>query len=299
VITATETLNENATGGTLYEHGNEYIIKGSVNTKSVDDIAKAVIRSDEQGTVTIADIANVTEAAKEPRLGLASVCTKPAVLLTVTKQPAIGTIGLTEKIDNELETLKQTLPADVTLSTNIFRQSEFIANSVSNLQESLLEGALMVVIVLFFFLMNVRTTLISLVALPMSIIITVIIMRAMNVSINTMTLGGVAIAIGSLVDDAVVDVENVFKRLRQNRLMPQSERRRTIDVVYKASTEVRTPIFNSSLIIVASFMPLFFLSGMEGRMLIPLGSINHCSANPHAGSMLLSARLGQSSRCIR
>lgn len=271
VITATETLNENATGGTLYEHGNEYIIKGSVNTKSVDDIAKAVIRSDEQGTVTIADIANVTEAAKEPRLGLASVCTKPAVLLTVTKQPAIGTIGLTEKIDNELETLKQTLPADVTLSTNIFRQSEFIANSVSNLQESLLEGALMVVIVLFFFLMNVRTTLISLVALPMSIIITVIIMRAMNVSINTMTLGGVAIAIGSLVDDAVVDVENVFKRLRQNRLMPQSERRRTIDVVYKASTEVRTPIFNSSLIIVASFMPLFFLSGMEGRMLIPLG----------------------------
>ncbi len=271
VLAATESLNENATGGTLYEYGNEYIIKGSVNTANVADIEKLVVRSDATGIVTVADIANVREAAKEPRLGVASVKTVPAVLLTITKQPAVGTIGLTQRLDNELDVLKKTLPADVVVSTDIFRQSEFIANSVSNLQESLLEGALMVIIVLFFFLMNLRTTLISLVALPMSIIITVIILRLMNVSVNTMTLGGIAIAIGSLVDDAIVDVENVYKRLRQNRALPEVSRRPVVQVVYEASKEVRTPIFNSSLIIVASFLPLFFLSGMEGRMLIPLG----------------------------
>lgn len=271
VLSATESLNENATGGTLYEYGNEYIIKGSVNTANVADIEKLVVRSDATGIVTVADIANVREAAKEPRLGVASVKTVPAVLLTITKQPAVGTIGLTQRLDNELDVLKKTLPADVVVSTDIFRQSEFIANSVSNLQESLLEGALMVIIVLFFFLMNLRTTLISLVALPMSIIITVIILRLMNVSVNTMTLGGIAIAIGSLVDDAIVDVENVYKRLRQNRALPEGSRRPVVQVVYEASKEVRTPIFNSSLIIVASFLPLFFLSGMEGRMLIPLG----------------------------
>ncbi len=271
VLAATESLNENASGGTLYEFGNEYIIKGSVNTSDTDDIAKTVVRSDASGTITLADIAQVKEGAKEPRLGVASVKTEPAVLLTVTKQPAVGTIGLTEKIDSELAALHSTLPPDVTVSTDIFRQSEFIANSVSNLQESLLEGALMVIIVLFFFLMNLRTTIVSLVALPMSIIITVIILRLMNVSINTMSLGGIAIAIGSLVDDAIVDVENVYKRLRENRKLPDGERRRIVEVVYEASKEVRTPIFNSSLIIVASFLPLFFLTGMEGRMLIPLG----------------------------
>jgi len=271
VLAATDQLNENASGGTLYEYGNEYIIKGSVNTYNPDDIAKTVVRADAAGIITLADIATIREGAKEPRLGVASVRTEPAVLLTVTKQPAVGTIGLTEKIDAELATLKSALPADVVVSTDIFRQSEFIANSVSNLQESLLEGALMVIIVLFFFLMNLRTTLVSLVALPLSIIITVIILRLMNVSINTMTLGGIAIAIGSLVDDAIVDVENVYKRLRQNAALPEDERKTVVHVVYEASKEVRTPIFNSSLIIVASFLPLFFLTGMEGRMLIPLG----------------------------
>lgn len=271
VISATESLNENASGGTLYEYGNEYIIKGNVNTRSTDDIARTVVRADANGVVTLADIAHVTLGAKEPRLGVASVRAVPSVLLTITKQPKVGTIGLTDKIDDELSKLKATLPADVKISTDIFRQSEFIANSVSNLQESLIEGALMVVIVLFFFLMNVRTTLVSLVALPMSIIITVIILRMMNVSINTMSLGGIAIAIGSLVDDAIVDVENVFKRLRENRRKPKAERLSIIEVVYEASKEVRMPIFNSTLIIVASFLPLFFLTGMEGRMLIPLG----------------------------
>jgi len=271
VLAATESLNENASGGTLYEYGNEYIIKGNVNTRSTDDIARTVVRADAGGIVTLADIARVTEGGKEPRLGVASVRTRPSVLLTVTKQPKVGTIGLTERIDAELENLRATLPHDVIVSTDIFRQSEFIANSVSNLQESLLEGALMVIIVLFFFLMNLRTTLVSLVALPMSIIITVIILRMMGVSINTMSLGGIAIAIGSLVDDAIVDVENVYKRLRQNRRLPEPERKPTVQVVFDASKEVRKPIFNSSLIIVASFLPLFFLTGMEGRMLIPLG----------------------------
>ena len=271
VLEATESLNENATGGTLYEYGNEYLIKGTVNTRNAADMEKAVVKADANGAVTLADVAHVAIGAKEPRLGVASVKTAPAVIMTITKQPAVGTIGLTDRIDSELDNLRKNLPPDVEISTDIFRQSEFIANSVGNLQESLFEGALMVIVVLFFFLMNVRTTLISLVALPMSIIITVVILHLLGISINTMTLGGIAIAIGSLVDDAIVDVENVHKRLRQNYRRPREQWRSPVKVVFEASKEVRTPIFNSTLIICASFIPLFFLSGMEGRMLIPLG----------------------------
>lgn len=271
VTEALESVNDNAAGGVLYQYGNEYIIKGENNTSAPDEIASAVVRSDASGVVTVADIATVQEGSKSPRLGVASVETHPAVLLTVTKQPATGTINITENIRKELAALQPGLGAGVELHTDIFTQSEFISNSITNLQESLLEGAAMVIIVLFFFLMNLRTTLISLVALPMSILISIIILHFMGVSINTMSLGGIAIAIGSLVDDAIVDVENVYKRLRHNRELPPDERKPTVKVVYEASREVRTPIFNSSLIIVASFMPLFFLSGMEGRMLIPLG----------------------------
>ncbi|MCM1070443.1 MAG: efflux RND transporter permease subunit [[Clostridium] fimetarium] len=270
-LAAATDVNRNAAGGVLYEYGNEYIIKGTVNTADVAELAASVVRSDQNGVVTLADIATVTTGSKAPKIGTASVRTKPAVLLTVTKQPAVGTIELTERVDNELEQLRSALPAGVEVTTDLFRQSDFIANSISNLQESLLEGALMVIIVLFFFLMNLRTTLVSLVALPMSILVAVIILHLMGVSINTMSLGGIAIAIGSLVDDAIVDVENVYKRLRANRALPAAERRSTVSVVFEASKEVRMPIFNSSLIIVASFMPLFFLHGMEGRMLIPLG----------------------------
>lgn len=270
-IAAATDVNRNAAGGVLYEYGNEYIIKGTANTSDINELAAAVVRSDGNGVVTLSDIATVTTGSKAPKIGTASVATKPAVLLTVTKQPAVGTIDLTERIDRELEQLRGALPQGVEVTTDIFRQSDFIANSISNLQESLLEGALMVIIVLFFFLMNLRTTLISLVALPMSILVAVIILHLMGVSINTMSLGGIAIAIGSLVDDAIVDVENVYKRLRANRALPEGERQSTVKVVFEASKEVRMPIFNSSLIIVASFMPLFFLHGMEGRMLIPLG----------------------------
>jgi len=271
LTSAVEGINDNATGGILYDYGNEYIVKGEINTASTADLEQAVIRADERGTVRVADVATVTIAGAQPLLGLASVELQPAVLVTVTKQPAVGTINLTERIDEELADIARTLPADVKIHSNIFRQSEFIGTSISNLQRALIEGAFFVIIVLFFFLMNVRTTIISVVALPMSIIVSVLVLHFMGYTINTMSLGGIAIAIGSLVDDAIVDVENVYHRLRQNRALPPENRRKAIDVVFHASAEVRMPIFNSSLIIIASFMPLFFLTGMEGRLLIPLG----------------------------
>lgn len=271
VTDCVEGINNNAAGGVLYEYGNEYIIKGDVNTTSVEALGKAVVRSDERGIVLIEDIANLQVGNKMPRLGVASVKAKPAVLITCTKQPAVGTIELTKKIEAELVKMAHNMPKDIVVSTDIFKQSDFIDNSITNLQQSLIEGAIFVIIILFLFLMNTRTTIISLIALPLSIIIAVLVLYFMGFSINTMSLGGIAIAIGSLVDDAIVDVENVYKRLRENRLLPDSDRKSTIEVVFNASTEVRMPIFNSSLIIIASFLPLFFLSGIEGRMLIPLG----------------------------
>lgn len=271
VMESVEGINDNSAGGVIYQYGNEYIVKGDVNTTSVDDIASSVVRSDSRGIVTVGDIADVVIGGAVPQIGLASVKAEPAVIITVTKQPAEGTIDLTERIDAELADMAQTLPADVKISTDIFRQSEFIDNSISNLQKALLEGAVFVIIVLFFFLMDLRTTLISIVALPLSIIISVLVLHFMGYTINTMSLGGIAIAIGSLVDDAIVDVENVYKRLRQNSALPAAEQKPAVKVVYEASTEVRMPIFNSSLIIIASFLPLFFLSGIEGRLLIPLG----------------------------
>lgn len=260
-------MNSNAAGGVLYDYGNEYIIKGDITTNDVTAIANTVIISDPSRIVRLSDIAEVAARPQEPRLGAASVNASPAVLITVTKQPGAGTIELTEKIDAKLDDLQRTFPDDVKVNTDIFRQSDFIARSIGNLQESLFVGAIFVIIVLFFFLMNLRTTLISLIALPLSIIVTIIALHFMGLTINTMSLGGIAIAIGSLVDDAIVDVENVYKRLRQN----LKAGRPIVQVVYEASKEVRMPIFNSSLIIIASFLPLFFLQGIEGRMLIPLG----------------------------
>ncbi len=271
VMESLSNVNNNAAGGVLYEYGNEYIIKGNVNTTSTDQISSSVIRSDERGTVKVSDIATVGIGGKSPRLGVASERTRPAVLMTVTKQPNVGTIELTQRLEESLEMTSHNLPDDVNISTDIFRQSDFIDHSISNLQESLIEGALFVIVVLFFFLMNLRTTLISVVALPMSIIISVLVLNFFGFNINTMSLGGIAIAIGSLVDDAIVDVENVYKRLKHNLGLPPSERKSVIEVVFNASKEVRMPIFNSSLIIIASFIPLFFLTGIEGRMLIPLG----------------------------
>lgn len=269
VLDAMDGVNRNASGGVLYDYGNEYLVKGKINTRSLSDIGLTAVTPD--GRVLLRDVADLVEGTQTPSIGTASVEAEPAVLLTVTKQPATGTIELTEKIDSEIAELAATLPDGIRFSTDIFRQSDFIDSSIGNLQSSLFEGAIMVIIVLFFFLMNLRTTVISLVALPMSILISVIILNLLGLTVNTMSLGGIAIAIGSLVDDAIVDVENVYKRLRENRELPPDQRKSTVSVVYHASAEVRMPIFNSSLIIVAAFLPLFFLTGIEGRMLIPLG----------------------------
>lgn len=271
VLAVCRNMNRNANGGVLYEFANEYIIRGVLSTTQVEEIAKGVVKLANGYPVTLGDIATVQIGGKSPKLGLASERTKPAVLITVTKQPDTSTELLTEKLDAIVVDLQKNLPADVHVSTDIFRQSRFIDNSINNVKRSLFEGSIFVVIVLFLFLMNVRTTVISLVALPLALLVSIIVLHYLGLTINTMSLGGMAIAIGSLVDDAIVDVENVYKRIRENRLLPEGVRRSTLDVVYDASREVRMPILNSTLIIVVSFVPLFFLSGMEGRMLVPLG----------------------------
>ncbi len=271
VLAVVDNMNQNSTGGILYEYGNEYIVQGLLATNDVEELGKGVVKTVNNVPVLLSDIATVQIGPKEPKLGLASERAKPAVLVTITKQPNTNTLDLTEKLDNAITELQKTLPSDVKISSDIFRQSRFIESSISNIQKALFEGAIFVIIVLFFFLMNVRTTIISLVALPLSLLVAILTLHALGLTINTMSLGGLAIAIGSLVDDAIVDVENVYKRLRENQLKSAEERLSTLKVVFEASREVRMPILNSTLIIVACFLPLFFLSGMEGRMLIPLG----------------------------
>lgn len=271
VLDVCRNMNRNANGGVLYEFSNEYIIRGVLSTSKAEEIAQGVVKTVNEYPVTLGDIATVKIGGKSPKLGTASERTKPAVLITVTKQPDTSTEKLTEKLDEIVVDLRKNLPADVHVSTDIFRQSHFIDNSINNVKNSLFEGSFFVVIVLFLFLMNIRTTVISLVALPLSLLVSIIVLHYMGLTINTMSLGGMAIAIGSLVDDAIVDVENVYKRIRENRLLPPEQQRSTLEVVYDASREVRMPILNSTLIIVVSFVPLFFLSGMEGRMLVPLG----------------------------
>ena len=264
VLPVVENMNQNATGGILYEYGNEYIVQGVLATTNTEELGKAVVKTVDDLPITLADIADVRIGAKTPKLGLASEKGRPAVLVTVTKQPGTNTLELTEKLDASIRDLQKTLPVDVSISTDIFRQSRFIESSINNIQQALLEGSVFVIVVLFFFLMNFRTTIISLIALPLSLLMAILVMHALGLTINTMSLGGMAIAIGSL-------VENVYKRLRENRLKPKEERRPTRLIVFEGSKEVRMPILNSTLIIVACFLPLFFLSGMEGRMLIPLG----------------------------
>ena len=267
VMAVTQDMNLNANGGVLYEFGNEYIVRGVLSTSKTEQLGKAVVKTVNNFPVTLEDIADVTIGPKAPKLGTASERGKSAVLMTITKQPATSTLELTDKLEASLKDLQKNLPPDVKVSTDIFRQSRFIESSIGNVKKSLFEGGIFVVIVLFLFLANVRTTLISLVTLLVSILT----LHYMGLTINTMSLGGMAIAIGSLVDDAIVDVENVYKRLRENRQKAKAERLSTLEVVFNASKEVRMPILNSTLIIVVSFVPLFFLSGMEGRMLVPLG----------------------------
>ena len=271
IMDVTRGMNQNTSGGVIYEYGNEYIVRGVISTDDVKEMGRAVIKTAGGAPVTLEDVADVRIGAQQPKLGVASEKGKPAVLITVTKQPNTGTIELTGRLEESLKDLQKNLPADVRISTDTFRQSRFIESSISNVQNSLYEGAIFVVIVLFLFLANARTTVISLVTLPLSLLVTILVLHYMGLSINTMSLGGMAIAIGSLVDDAIVDVENVWKHLRENRMLPLAERKPVLEVVFNASREVRMPILNSTLIIIVSFVPLFFLSGMEGRMLMPLG----------------------------
>ena len=269
VLEATRGMNQNATGGTLYEYGNEYIIRGMLSTNSVEEIGMTVVKS--EGPILLHHVAEVKVGDHRPKFGVASLRTEPAVIMTVTKQPNTSTLELTKKLDATLEEIRRELPSDVVLTTDVYRQERFINSSIDNVKRSLIEGAIFVVIVLFIFLMNVRTTIISLVTIPLAFVAAILTLNALGLTINTMSLGGLAIAIGSLVDDAIVDVENVYKRLRENRALPIERQRPVLTVVYDASKEVRMPILNSTLIIVATFVPLFFLTGMEGRMLAPLG----------------------------
>ncbi|MFV0419744.1 MAG: efflux RND transporter permease subunit [Dysgonomonas sp.] len=271
VLQVTRNMNQNTSGGILYEYGNEYIVRGVLQSTDADELGKAVIKKVGESPILISDVADVEIGEKTPKLGIASERTKSAVLMTVTKQPNTNTIELTDKLDVSIADLQKSLPADVKVTTDIFRQERFINNSINNVQKSLYEGSIFVVIILFIFLMNGRTTFISLMALPLSLLSSILALKMMGLTINTMSLGGMAIAIGSLVDDAIIDVENVFKRLRENRQKPKDEQQSVLTVVFEASKEVRMPILNSTLIIVTSFIPLFFLSGMEGRMLVPLG----------------------------
>lgn len=272
VLNATRQMNQNASGGVHYESGNEYIVRGVLSTRSAEEMGQALVKTTATGMpVVLADVADVQMGAKSPKMGVASVSGKPAVLLTVTKQPNTSTLDLTEALDSAVAGLKGALPADVKVNTQLYRQQDFIDSSISNIKKSLVEGGIFVVLVLFIFLMNGRTTLISLVTIPISLLVTLLVLKLMGLTVNTMSIGGMAIAIGSLVDDAIVDVENVFKRLRQNSCKPLAERLRKREVIFNASKEVRMPILNSTLIIVVSFVPLFFLSGLEGRMLAPLG----------------------------
>ena len=275
ILDAVQEMNQNVSGGTLYEYGNEYLIRGVLSTKDVAELGQTVVKSVNGVPVLLNQLADVEVGAKTPKTGVASNNAKTAVLLTVTKQPNVSTERLTAKLDAALDDIQKTIPQGIAIDREIFRQQRFIDASISNIQEALIEGAFFVVIVLFIFLMNWRTTVISLVTIPLALLVSIIVLHLMGLTLNTMSIGGMAIAIGSLVDDAIVDVENVYKRIRQAAAKAQDEgklkTKQLIDIVFHASREVRMPILNSTLIIVVSFLPLFFLSGMEGRMLVPLG----------------------------
>ena len=271
VLTAVNGMNQNTSGGVLYEYGNEYIVRGVRSTTDLSEMGKSLVKRVNGMPVMLRDIAEVKIGDKAPKMGVASLKGKPCVIMTVTKQPNTSTLDLSKQIDAALLDVQKSLPKDVSLTTDVYRQERFITSSIDNVKKSLYEGGFFVVIVLFLFLMNVRTTVISLVTIPVSLVVSIVTLHVLGLTINTMSLGGMAIAIGSLVDDAIVDVENVFKRLRENRLLPENLQRPLLTVIFEASREVRMPILSSTLIIIVSFIPLFFLTGMEGRLLAPLG----------------------------
>jgi CzcA family heavy metal efflux pump len=270
LLEATRQSNTNAPGGIINQYGNQYIVKGSGRVYDTGDLQQAVLKQVDDHAIKIQDVATVTIGAAD-KIGDGSMNASPAVILTISKQPGVNTLELTERLDIAIAELSKSLPADVEINSHVFRQANFIQASIRNLNQTLLEGAFFVVIVLFIFLMNWRTTVISLIAIPISLLVSIMVLKMMGYTINTMSLGGMAIAIGALVDDAIIDVENVFKRLRENIRLPKAERLPVLQVVKDASIEIRSSIIVATLIIIVSFVPLFFLSGMEGRLLQPLG----------------------------
>lgn len=270
LLKASEEANGNSSGGFINQYGNEYIIKGIGRTNSVDELGKTVIKRIDGNPIKIEDVAEVKIGAA-PKIGDGSLKGEPAVIMTVMKQPATNTLELTDKIDESVADMRKNLPSDIHINTQIFRQADFINASISNIQKVLLEGTAFVIIILFLFLMNWRATAISLVAIPISLIVAILTLKWLGFTINTMSLGGMAIAIGDLVDDAIIDVENVFKRLKENAKKPIEQQANKLKVIFDASFEIRHSIINATFIIIVAFMPLFFLSGMEGKLLAPLG----------------------------
>ncbi|MBU2465121.1 MAG: efflux RND transporter permease subunit, partial [Bacteroidetes bacterium] len=263
-------ISQNSTGSVVRQFGNEYVVRGIARTSETEELGNTFVKMVNGKPIRVADMAEVI-IGSAPKMGYASGNAKPAVIISISKQPNVNTLEVTQQIEKNLEDLKKTFPPDVVINTKIFRQADFIETSVKNVQNALIEGGIFVILILFLFLGSFRTTLISLLAIPLSLLSAILVLKGLGMTINTMSLGGMAIAIGSLVDDAIIDVENVYKRLRQNRLLPEGERLSSFTVVYEASIEIRASIFNATLIIMVAFLPLFFLSGMEGRMLQPLG----------------------------
>ena len=263
-------ISHNSMGGVVRQFGNEYVVRGIARTSDLEELGNTFVKARNGSPVRVRDVADV-KIGSAVKMGHASGNGKPAVIISISKQPQVNTLQVTENIEKNLETLKNTLPPDVKINTKIFRQADFIKTSVSNVQNALLEGAVFVLIILFIFLGSFRTTIISLLAIPLSLLGAILVLKILGLNINTMSLGGMTIAIGSLVDDAIIDVENVYKRLRQNRQKPVDERQSSFTVVFEASKEIRSSILNATIIIMVAFLPLFFLSGMEGRMLKPLG----------------------------
>lgn len=270
LLVATEQSNGNSSGGFINEYGNEYIVKGIGRTNDINELGKSVIKSSNGKAIRIEDVAKIKIGAAQ-KIGDASSNTKPAVVISIAKQPATNTLELTKTIDEAVADLQNNLSSDIHINTHIFRQADFINASISNIKKTLLEGSVFVIIILFLFLMNWRATIISLLAIPISLVTAILTLNWLGYTINTMSLGGMAIAIGALVDDAIIDVENVFKRLKQNALRPEAERINKLTVIFNASVEIRTSIINATFIIIVAFVPLFFLSGMEGKLLAPLG----------------------------
>jgi len=270
LLEASNNTNANASGGFINEFGQEYIIRATGRSTDTIDIANSVIKIRNGKPVKISDVARVT-IGHSPIIGEAFLDEKPAVIMTVLKQPNTNTLALSDDIDQSMEILSTYLPQDVELNAQIFRQADFIDTAIYNVVRVLLEGGIFVSIILFLFLLNFRTTMISLTAIPISLILSLITLKLLGLTLNTMSLGGMAIAIGVLVDDAIIDVENVLKRLKQNYRKPKAKREKSLTVIYQASVEIRSSIVQATLIIIVAFIPLFFLSGMEGRMLLPLG----------------------------